>query len=345
LSEVSDVEPKQTPPKKRRWRQYLKWLAIGLVVLVVAVELILRFVVGLGDPPLLVSDPDMEYRFAPSQTVHRFGNLVHYNAYSQRADDFPEHKTNSQELRVLMVGDSVINGGVQTDQSQLINTLLQRRLSDALHRPVIVGNASAASWGPPNELAYVKKFGFFDADVVVLVLNDEDAFDAMTFDPVVGRDPDYPNHKPILALTELFTRYLPRFTARFKAPPSAPPSVPQDQALPICMDAIRQFVSLARAHGAFVLMGEQHELFFESRASMRPMLEKGRAEIEHIAQDLNVPLIEWDAQLKQAEAQGKQTYRAGDFIHPSLLGDQIIADALYQPILDALTQSTTQPAR
>ena len=229
---MSENNPEQTNSAKprRRWRRWGIWGAVSILLLLVAGELVLRFVVGLGDPPLSMFDPDMEYRFQPSQTVHRFGNLIHCNAYSQRADDFPEHKPDPNELRVMVIGDSVINGGSQIDQSRTITALIQRRLCDELHRKVIVGNASAASWGPPNELAYVKKFGLFDADVVVLVFNDEDAYDAMTFMPVVGVRPEYPDHRPLLAIQEAWTRYLPMFTARFRAAPPPDPTVPDDVA-------------------------------------------------------------------------------------------------------------------
>src|SRR5262249_37809632 len=148
-----------------------------------------------------------EYRFVPSRTYHRFGNVIHYNQWSQRADDFPQHKSSPDELRVMMIGDSVINGGVLTDQAKTIPAQLQSRLRQALGRPVIVGNASAGSWGPPNELAYVKKFGLFDADVVIFVFNNFDCVDAMTFTPTVGVREDYPDHTPVSALWEGWTRY------------------------------------------------------------------------------------------------------------------------------------------
>src|SRR4051794_21912292 len=194
---------------RRRWRRAFKWLILCTIVLLVIAELGLRFY-GFGDPPLTMVDADMEYRFQPSKTYHRFRRLIHYNAYSQRADDFPAHKSSPDELRVMVIGDSIINGGSRVDQSQICTSVLQQRLRDALHRPVVVGNASAPSWGPPNELAYVRKFGLFDADVVVLVFNSEDDVDAMTFEPIVGVNEDYPDHRPILALWEAAYRYWPK---------------------------------------------------------------------------------------------------------------------------------------
>src|SRR5438105_1555304 len=132
------LESASTPAApKRRWGRRLAWLAAAIVVLLMAGELVARFYYGLGDPPLSMADPDMEYRFQPDKTYHRFGHEIHYNAYSQRADDFPPHKTQPNETRVMVIGDSIINGGALTDQSQTITALLQRRLTDELHRPVI----------------------------------------------------------------------------------------------------------------------------------------------------------------------------------------------------------------
>jgi hypothetical protein len=342
---LSETEPEQTnaAKPKRRWKRWAIWIVGLLLISAIAAELTLRFVFGLGDPPLSMFDPDMEYRFQPSQTVHRFGNLIHYNAYSQRADDFPEHKSDPNEIRVMVIGDSLINGGSQTDQSQTVTAILQRRLSDALHRKVIVGNASASSWGPPNELAYVNKFGLFDADVVVYVFNDEDACDAMTFFPMVDVKPEYPSHKPLLALQEAWTRYVPMFTARFRPPPPEDPRVPEDQAIPICMDAIRQLVTIARQRGARVLIAEHHEQVKYSRASLGPWLAALREHIRETAKEMGIDLIEWDSQMQEAIKQGREPYRSGDYMHPSQLGIQIMADTLFGPIKDALTQPTTAP--
>ena len=205
---MSDTAPDEAPltRQKYRWRKWLKWLAITVIVLLVLGEIIARFA-GLGDPPLSMVDPQCEYRFKPSMTYHRFGHLLQYNAYSMRSEDFPPHKTDPHELRVMVVGDSVVNGGVRIDQSKLATTLMQSRLQKDLNRPVIVGNASAGGWGPPNELGYLQEFGTFDADVVVLVFNSEDSFGVLDGKPKIGVLREFPDHRPISALYEAFDRY------------------------------------------------------------------------------------------------------------------------------------------
>jgi lysophospholipase L1-like esterase len=334
--ETPESQQNLAPPKpRRRARRWILGAFILLVLVLVGGELVARHYYGLGDPPLSVFDKDMEYRFAPSKTYHRFGHLIHYNAYSQRADDFPEHKSQAGELRVMVIGDSVVNGGALLDQSQIFTQLLQRELTDALHRPVIVGNISAGSWGPPNELAYLKKFGLFDADVVMLVFNGDDAKDAMTFAPTVGVRADYPDHRPISALWEGIHRYS---SLRAAAPPEPP--VDPDKARQECLGAIREMVALARARGARVVIALHPD---------RPQVENGQinpgyAQIANVARELGIEPIEWQDEFIASSKAGHDPFHVNDGVHPDALGDQIIAQKLFPVVKDALLEASTKPA-
>jgi hypothetical protein len=148
-----------------------------------AAEWFARARLGLGNPPLSVTHPTIEYLFKPNQDVLRFGNRVRINAYGMRSDDFPTNKA-QDEFRVLVFGDSVLNGGNLTDQKELATELLSVRLEQALERPVVVGNVSAGSWGPGNWLGYAREYGFFDADAVVLLISTHDYRDNPTFEPL-----------------------------------------------------------------------------------------------------------------------------------------------------------------
>lgn len=57
----------------------------GVSVLVVA-ELVSRYWLGLGDPPLVIGDPGVDYIFATNQNCNRFGNRIIYNDASMRCD-------------------------------------------------------------------------------------------------------------------------------------------------------------------------------------------------------------------------------------------------------------------
>ena len=94
------------------------WIVIfALLVAVAGAELFCRLYLGLGDPPISISDEEIDYIFAPNQDCSRFGNTVIYNNLSMRcAFDLD---IADKASRVFVVGDSVINGGVLTDQSNL----------------------------------------------------------------------------------------------------------------------------------------------------------------------------------------------------------------------------------
>ena len=127
-------------------KRTLLWLLAGCLILVAGAELVARFGLGLGTPPLSQPHPHIEYLFQPDQDVSRFGNRVLINAYAMRTPDFAEVKP-ADEFRVMIFGDSVLNGGNLTDHAALATTLLSERLAEQRGQPVVVGNISAGSWG------------------------------------------------------------------------------------------------------------------------------------------------------------------------------------------------------
>ena len=185
----------------------------AVCLLAVSGEWWARAVLGLGDPPLSITHPRIEYLYAPNQDVRRFGKRFFVNDYSMRSAPLAARK-GADERRVLVFGDSVVNGGNLTDHQDLATTRLAHDLLPfAGGNKVVVGNVSAGSWGPGNWLAYSQTYGFFEADVVVLVASSHDVADNPTFAPL---DPNtHPTRKPLLALTEGLTRYLPRYLPAF----------------------------------------------------------------------------------------------------------------------------------
>ncbi len=181
----------------------------GIVALSLGiVEVALRTLFGFGKPPLYMADPHMGYRLAPNQRTKRFGNEFAINQFSMRGPAIAL-RPDPHTLRILLLGDSIANGGWWTDQANILSAQIQQRLSDHLQLPyttVEVLNASANSWGPRNELAYVTTFGTFHAHLVVLLLNTDDWFAVAPTSLPVGRDRNYPTTYPPLALTEVITR-------------------------------------------------------------------------------------------------------------------------------------------
>ncbi|MGB0562409.1 MAG: GDSL-type esterase/lipase family protein [Spirulinaceae cyanobacterium] len=180
---------------------------LSLVLFLALVEGVLRWGLGLGRPVLYVADPAMGYRLQPNQRLRRLGRRIVINAYSLRGGAIaPQCPTGT--TRILLLGDSVANGNWWTDQALILSQLLQDELGRQARFPnVEVLNASANSWGPRNELAYVQHFGTFGSCWVLLLLNTDDLFATAPTSLQVGRDRNYPDRNPPLAWVELYQYY------------------------------------------------------------------------------------------------------------------------------------------
>ncbi|QYO64944.1 hypothetical protein [Leptolyngbya sp. 7M] len=124
------------------------WWMAGLLASGLLLELGLRLF-GFGNPLIYIADPQIGYLLAPNQRTRRLGKHIAINQYSMRSPNITA--TRPQEtLRVLLLGDSIVNGGWWTDQSQTISALLQQQLQaqSLSYRQVEVLNASANSWAP-----------------------------------------------------------------------------------------------------------------------------------------------------------------------------------------------------
>lgn len=309
-----------------------------VIVALVSAELFCRYRLGLGDPPLMMSDPQIEYLYQPSKSYHRFGNTVAFNRWSMRSADFPERKADPNELRILIIGDSIVNGGALTDQRDIATEIIRSDLATRIKRPVVVGNIAAGSWGPPNMLAYVKKFGFFDADVVIIVLSSHDWNDVPTFGPLGA---DAPTRKPLLALQEAVERYLPRYLPGSAAPAASQPteSAPDDPAVIKSLEAVTELVHLALQSGAKVAVAEHLE-----RDETMDHLKPGHDPIANAAKSAGASVIQLGPSFAQARQSGKRPYR--DEIHPNEVGQRIIAQVLEDWVIAMIRESAlaTHPA-
>lgn len=320
--------PKRTTQSGRRGGRRRRRLIAGAVLIglvgLVAAELVARYVFGLGDPPLFVIDPDIEYLNKPSQQCRMLGHRIHYNAWSMRSDDFPAAKTDPTELRVLVIGDSVVNGGVKLDQSEIVTEQLRSMLQDRIGRPVVVGNLSASSWGPPNQLAYVRRFGLFDADVVVVAVSLGDYDDVPRFDRRIGVDPAFPGTKPRLALEELANRVRSRLEAMWRRTMDVEkPVQPGDREA--ALDALRTLVTLAVDSGAQVIL-LQHMERAEVLGGPAPDHDVVRA----LAESAGAEVVNDGPALASALASGRRIY--SDHVHLTPAGHRLLAQLLADAI-------------
>ncbi|TIL54404.1 hypothetical protein [Mesorhizobium sp.] len=227
-------------------RLFYGLMAIGICLyVIVGGELFCRYYLGLGTPPLSIAHPTIEYLFAPDQELSRFGNRIAYNHWSMRNEQISETNDTSQ-ARIMVIGDSVVNGGSLSDHSNLATTILT-------DEKTLYMNVSAGSWGPANELAYLQTFGFFDAKALIIVLSGHDASDLPTFAPL---DPNIlPQARPWLALGEAVERYLPRYVPGHTAKASALGKLPTRN---IDLSPLKTMIELAKAKGLPVCIVLHH---------------------------------------------------------------------------------------
>ncbi|MGB7248273.1 MAG: SGNH/GDSL hydrolase family protein [Phormidesmis sp.] len=186
-----------------------------LLLATLLIEAALRMGFGFGSPPLYVGDEHIGYLLAPNQRLRRFGNRIHINEYSMRAKTITPLPA-SGTLRIFLLGDSLANGNWWTDQRDILSARIAHYLQASIplgdtsedYTEIEALNASANSWGPRNELAYLERYGTFGSAVLVLLLNTDDLFGTQPTPLQVGRDRNYPDHNPPFAIAELLDRYL-----------------------------------------------------------------------------------------------------------------------------------------
>lgn len=314
------------------------WIILSLVAVIATGEIFARYYLGLGTPPLSITHPTIEYMYKPNQDVYRFGNHFIINQYHMRTAPFSQHKQAS-EFRIMVFGDSVVNGGNQTDQSELATTLIQKSLSDAGYKHPIVGNISAGSWGPGNWLAYAKEYGFFDADIIILVCSSHDYADNPTYAPLNPNT--HPTEKPISALIEGIQRYLPRYLPqsspdRVTSETDHPSEAVNDAAGIIGIADLKNFLMLAKRHSQKVLVF-QHWEYMEIQEHTAHV---GYQRIKKACEQLNILPTSLEPYFRHAIETGLNPYR--DNIHPNQVGQRLIAQAIMAHLPKNIMQMTPQ---
>ena len=311
-------------------------LIIGVIIAlsVGAVEIALRFFFGFGKPPLYIADSQVGYRLAPNQRTKRFGNVIEINQYSMRGPVItpaPETAT----LRVFLIGDSVANGGWWTDQSDILSLQLQRQLAEQVTEPyttIEVLNASANSWGPRNELAYLAKFGTFEAHIVVLLINTDDLFATAPTSIQVGRDRNYPRRYPPLALGEALGRF------RKSKPIPELVAIQQEGGDRVGknLEAIRQVLYITQSSGCRLIVAMTPLLRELVPPGSRDYERQARSRVRQFMEDEHIFYIDFLTVFKES-LQPEDLYR--DHIHLSPQGYALVRKTLNTAIQEILTAS------
>jgi len=303
-----------------------------VVGLVVAIEIGLRSLFGFGNPLIYISDAEIGYLLAPNQRTRRFGNRIEINQYSMRSAPIEKIPAPST-LRVLLLGDSIANGGWWTDQANTISSLMMRSLISAIdsnYQEIEVLNASANSWGPRNELAYLERFSNLNAQAVVLLINTDDLFATAPTSLPVGRDRNYPDSKPPLALVEVLQRYV------FKQKPIPEMKAVQEEAgdrVGFNLKAIGKIQTLTRQINSQLLLVMTPLLREIGEPGSRNYEIKARQRLSDFTQAQQITYIDF-LPIFNSNVNPQSLYH--DHIHLNLQGNQLVSQVMERSLLELL---------
>ena len=298
-------------------------------------EIGLRLLFGFGNPLTYISDEKIGYLLAPSQRTRRFGNRIKINQYSMRGGNIQETPPASS-LRILLLGDSIANGGWWTDQDNTISNLMMCSLTStnlsAKITRIEVLNASANSWGPRNELAYIQRFGSFGAKAIVLLINTDDLFSTTPTSLPIGRDRNYPDKKPPLALVEVLNRYI------LKQKPLPELKEIQNESgdrVATNLEAIAKIQQFTRENNAQFLLAMTPLMREIGKPGPRDYEIKARQRLEEFTKTQKIAYIDF-LPIFNSNQDPKVLYQ--DHIHFNLRGNQLISEIIEQKLLKILQQ-------
>ncbi|MFN6558576.1 MAG: SGNH/GDSL hydrolase family protein [Nostoc sp. ChiSLP01] len=317
----------------------LAFVILAVVVgFVLVLEIGLRSLFGFGNPLIYVADEQVGYLLAPNQRIRRFGNRIEINQYSMRGGAIAKIPAPST-LRVLLLGDSIANGGWWTEQDNTISSLMMRSLASATnsnYQQVEVLNASANSWGPRNELAYLQKFSNFNAQVIVLLINTDDLFATAPTSLPVGRDRNYPDRKPSLGLVEVWQRYL---TKQKPIPEMKAVHNEAGDRVGINLEAISKIQELTRQTKSEFLLVMTPLLREIGEPGSRDYEIKARERLNDFTKAQQIKYIDF-LPIFNSNPDPKSLFH--DHIHLNLQGNQFVSEIIERSLLEILTQSHSQ---
>ena len=192
---------------------------------------------------------------------------------------------------------------------------------------MVVGNISAGSWGPGNWLAHAKEYGLFGADIVVLVISSHDYADNPTFQALNKNT--HPTEKPISALLEGITRYLPRYLPQLSTGNKNTTELDRfaaevnEQEVQKGLNDLKRFLELAKSNLTNVLVLQHWEKSEIESGSANP----GNQPIKVVCEQMGISPISLEPYFRRSIESGINPYR--DNIHPNQVGQQLIAEAIF----------------
>lgn len=308
-------------------------LALLFALLGIAVLELAARACGLGRP-LLYERTAYGYRVQPSQDVRRLGKRAYYNAFGLRSREI-DAVPGPGVTRILCLGDSITFGSTATDQDDTYPAQLERLLS-ARGNAYEVLNASAAGWATENEEGWLAAHGLFGSRILVLQVASHDLFQLPAAGDIAGTHPAFPEAPPVLALYELWVRYLkPRITARLRDPG-------EELHERTAEDVVRTLASFSRiAERVHAAGGLMIAVFVEQPRGVEPednLMRHAKREFTQRARELGVPVVR-PAERFEALGAAAVFY---DNLHPNVTGNRVMAELVAEAIKkDELNQRIT----
>lgn len=278
---------------------------------------------GFGNP-LLYRPASSGYEIAPKQHIVRLGRTTTINALGTRGSEL-KVRPDRETWRVLVLGDSVANGGALLDDEQTFPAVTSARLTQAGCRNEVV-NASAGGWSLFDEAAWIHQHGLYGANLVVWTINFMDLDQPPSTSAILDNNPGFPSHRPVSGVGEIVFRYiLPRIGL-------APSAADNGSVMAGDFDS-RQFAAvqklvrqvdmdLARRGTRLIV------LYHDGRAPMPPAREMAERQFLLDLAALDIPVIKTGL----SALPDRNGYYI-DGIHPNAMGDQIIGQTLANRIL------------
>ena len=300
-------------------RTLAKRILLAAFIVAVSAEAVPRLL-GLTDFPIYRSDPELGYIPIPNQ-AGRFLNTRGwtFNDYSM-ATDVPWKRTLG--CNVLLIGNSIVQGGGPLDQKDRLGTILQERVGPQYRVwPIAVGG-----WSNVNETAYLEHFG----DVV-------QASDFFIWEYMAGGLSELsharsefltPTSQPWLASFYVTRRYLlPLFFdfGESELPPTGD-AKPENLVRFEAMLGKLTAATNGSARGIIFLYPEK-DRFALARQGKQWLPE--RSKIEALAKAQHVLVID----IAQQRSWNESLYRDGAHLTPN--GDQVLARILFEGLQSA----------
>lgn len=144
----------------------------SIFILLAIMEIFLRLL-GWGQIVAHLPNEQWGYLMKPSQTFYSYSFPVHINKFGLRGPEIKDKKR-AGVLRILFLGDSITYGGAMIEEKNIFVRIVESSLRNIDKVQAESINISAVGWSPENWIRYINHNGFFEADIIVMTLPEND---------------------------------------------------------------------------------------------------------------------------------------------------------------------------